>query len=354
MSRPTVRRWRRAAAAAGLAGAGSPRSRRPPKHRKRRERAAQEGLLLQADGSPHRWLGPAGPEWTLVAGIDDATGTVPWALFREQEDAAGYLLWLRRVAETRGVPVALYVDRHGVFRRQKHAPLTVEEELAGGPLPTQVGRALAELGIRVIHALSPQAKGRVERLFGTLQDRLVAELRLAGVRTLDEANRALGRFLPAFNARFAVPAARSPAPPTAPSPRSWPRAPRSTRSSASSTRASWPRTTRALLRPPPAARARPRPPQLRPGPGGGARAPRRQPGRLPPGHPAGHPPRPRRGPRSCARESCAATRAPRPTRPRRAPRRPHPPHRRPAATHPWRQKRIVDTRAPFPDHATWR
>jgi transposase len=210
VSRATLQRWRRAAAGGGDGGVGSPRSRRPPRHRKRRERAGREGLLLQADGSPHRWLGPAGPEWTLLAGIDDATGTVPWALFRAQEDAAGSMAWLRRVVETKGVPVAVYVDRHGVFRRQKHEPLTLEEELAGGPLPTQLGRVLAELGVRVIHALSPQAKGRVERLFGTLQDRLCAELRLAGLHAgspLEEANRALWAYLPRFNARFAVPAA---------------------------------------------------------------------------------------------------------------------------------------------------
>ena len=189
------------------AGLGSPRSRRAPKHRRRRERAAREGLLLQADGSRHRWLGPEGPWLTLVGGIDDATGTVPAALFRQHEDAQGDLLWLREVARTKGLPHALYVDRHGIFRRQQHEPLTLEEELAGGPLPTQVGRALAELGIRPIHALSPQAKGRVERLWGTFQDRLCSALRLAGARTLADANRALGAFLPRFDARFGVPAA---------------------------------------------------------------------------------------------------------------------------------------------------
>jgi hypothetical protein len=204
VSRATLQRWRRAAGA----GAGSPRSRRTPKHRQRRERAAQEGLLLQADGSRHRWLGPDGPWLTLVGGIDDATGTVPYALFRAQEDAHGYLLWLREVARTKGLPHALYVDRHGIFQRRKHEPLTLQEELAGGPLPTQVGRALGELGVTSIHALSPQAKGRVERLWGTLQDRLATELRLAGARTLAEANRVLWAFLPRFNARFAVPAVR--------------------------------------------------------------------------------------------------------------------------------------------------
>jgi hypothetical protein len=208
VSRATLQRWRRGAEVGGLSGVGSPRSRRRPPHRTRRERAAREGQLVQADGSPHRWLGPEGPEWTLIAGIDDATGAIPWALFRAQEDAAGYMAWLRRVVETKGVPLAVYVDRHGIFQRRKHEAWTLEEELAGGPLPTQLGRVFEELGIRVIHALSPQAKGRVERLFGTLQDRLVVELRLAGVHaasTLEDANRALWAYLPRFNARFAVP-----------------------------------------------------------------------------------------------------------------------------------------------------
>lgn len=208
VGRATLQRWRRAAQRAGLVGVGSPRSRRAPRHRTRRERAAREGLLLQADGSPHRWLGPEGPEWTLIAGIDDATGTIPWALFRAQEDAAGYMAWLRRVVETRGVPGAVYVDRHGIFQRRKHDVWTLEEELAGGPLPTQLGRVFEELGVRVIHALSPQAKGRVERLFGTLQDRLCAELRLAGLHpgsSMDEANAVLWTYLPRFNGRFAVP-----------------------------------------------------------------------------------------------------------------------------------------------------
>ena len=188
-------------------GLASPRPRRPPKHRRRRERLPREGMLLQADGSRHQWLGPDGPSLSLVGAIDDATGTVPWALFRRQEDAHGYLLLLREIVLTRGIPLALYVDRHGIFKKSRRESLTIEEELAGGRLPTQVGRALDELAIRPIFALSPQAKGRVERLWGTLQDRLVAELRLAGATTLAAANELLVTFLPAFNARFGVPPA---------------------------------------------------------------------------------------------------------------------------------------------------
>jgi transposase len=201
LGRTTVRRILLAA------GEASPRPRRAPKHRRRRERMPREGMLLQADGSPHRWLGPDRPALTLVGAIDDATGTVPGAVFRQQEDAQGYLLLLRAIVLTRGIPLALYVDRHGIFKKSRREPLTLEEELAGGRLPTQVGRALEELGIRPIFALSPQAKGRIERLWGTLQGRLVAELRLAGADSLEAANRCLGPFLADFNARFAVPPA---------------------------------------------------------------------------------------------------------------------------------------------------
>jgi hypothetical protein len=167
----------------------------------------REGMLLPADGSPHRWLGPDRPALTLLGAIDDATGTVPGAVFRAQEDAHGYLLLLRAIVRTKGIPLALYVDRHGIFKQRQRDPLTPEEELAGGRLPTQVGRVLEELAIRPIDALSPQAKGRIERLWGTLQGRLVAELRLAGADTLEAANRALGAFLAEFNARFGVPPA---------------------------------------------------------------------------------------------------------------------------------------------------
>jgi transposase len=190
------------------AGLGSPRPRRAPAHRSRRERMPQAGMLLQADGSRHRWLGADRPYLTLLGAIDDATSQVPWALFRQQEDAQGYLELLRQVVLTQGIPLALYVDRHGIFTKRPREPLTLEEQLAGGRLPTQVGRVLEELGIRPIYALSPQAKGRVERLWGTLQDRLVQELRLHGAGSLAEANQELGRFLPRFNARFSVPPAQ--------------------------------------------------------------------------------------------------------------------------------------------------
>ena len=203
VGRSTVQRLLRGA------GQASPRTRRTPAHRGRRERMPQEGMLLQADGSRHRWLGSTRPFLTLVGGIDDATGTVPAALFREQEDAHGYLLWLEQVIRRQGIPQALYVDRHSIHERRTQDPLALAEEVVGteGGRTTQFGRAVAELGITLIRAQSPQAKGRVERLWGTLQDRLSSELRLAGATTLTEAQAVLEDHLPIFNARFAVPAA---------------------------------------------------------------------------------------------------------------------------------------------------
>ncbi len=138
--------------------------------------------------------------------VDDATGTVPYALFQEQEDTEGYSHLLSGIVQRRGVPLALYSDRHIVFRHPSPANETVEVPLADQGKPTQFGRAMRELGIRQIFARSPEAKGRVERANGTFQDRLVSELRLAGASTLEEANQVLAEFLPRFNQRFGVPA----------------------------------------------------------------------------------------------------------------------------------------------------
>ncbi len=146
--------------------------------------------------------------WSRYIGIDDATGTVPAALFREQEDAQGYFLLLREIIRRKGIPLALYSDRHGIFQRSPREPESLQEQLAGEREPTQFGRALRELGIQPIFALSPQAKGRIERLFGTFQDRLVSELRLAGACTLEEANKVLEGFLLRYSVLFGVPAAQ--------------------------------------------------------------------------------------------------------------------------------------------------
>ena len=179
------------------AGENSPRGRRPPKHRVRRQRMPREGMLIQVDGSYHRWLGEDGPQFTLLLAVDDATGVVVNALFCEMENTRSYFLLLDGLIRRRGMPLALYVDRHAVF---KHTP---SQETAAAP--TQFSRAMDELGVHLIFARSPQVKGRVERMVGTFQDRLVTELRLAEAATIDDANRVLADFLPRFNQRFRVP-----------------------------------------------------------------------------------------------------------------------------------------------------
>ena len=201
LSRPSVHRI---LARAGVAPA---RKRRAPRHRKRRDRMPREGMLLQIDGSRHDWLEGRGPYLTLVGAIDDATGMVPWACFRDQEDAHGYFQLLGEVVQRRGVPMALYSDQHSIFFVTKKAVLTLEEQLSGQPAPTQFGRLVSELGIQLIRARSPQAKGRVERLWGTFQDRLGSELRLAGAVDREQAQIVLQRYLSRHNRRFAVPAA---------------------------------------------------------------------------------------------------------------------------------------------------
>ncbi len=182
-------------------GLSSPRRGRSPRHRYRRQRMPQEGMLLQMDGSHHRWLEDRGPWFTLFMAIDDATGTVPYALFREQEDTQGYFELLKAIINRGGIPLGVYTDRHSVFH--------VEKGPNKGNIPlTQFGRALRELGITHVRAKSPEAKGRIERANGTFQDRLVSELRLSGASNIAEANPVLWDFLPRFNQRFAVPAAQ--------------------------------------------------------------------------------------------------------------------------------------------------
>jgi transposase len=203
LSRPTIHRLLTAE------GIRSPHTRRRATHRRRRDRFPQAGMLVQMDGSHHAWFEDRGPRCSLLHTVDDATGTVLGAVFRPQEDASGYLLLLRHIAQTYGLPLAVYTDRHGIFMRTPahRRPLTIEEQLQGGPAPTQVGRALQELGIEWVPASSPQAKGRIERQGGTFQDRLVVELRLAGIADIEAANAFLPGFLQRHNARFAQPSA---------------------------------------------------------------------------------------------------------------------------------------------------
>jgi transposase InsO family protein len=203
VSRPTVRTILR------QAGIAAVRKRGVKRHYKRRERKAQEGALLLWDGSPHHWFGDQQGEYNLTAVIDDATGALLHGVFTLEEDAQSYLICLRQILLDKGIPLALYMDRHGIFRRNDDH-WSLQEQLAGEQTPTQLGQALRELGIKPIFALSPQAKGRVERLFNTLQDRLVAELRLAGISTPQQATSFLnGPFKADFTARFAKPARES-------------------------------------------------------------------------------------------------------------------------------------------------
>ncbi len=167
-------------------------------HRRKRERRPLAGMLLHQDGSSHQWV--AGQQWDLIVTMDDATSEIYSAFFVDEEGTMSSFRGLSDVIARHGLFCALYTDRGAHYW---HTPA------AGGKVdkdnPTQVGRALNQLGIEMIAAYSPEARGRSERAFGTLQDRLPKELRLAGITTMEDANRFLGEvYLPAHNARFAV------------------------------------------------------------------------------------------------------------------------------------------------------
>jgi transposase len=199
VSRRTLQRLR-----VGL-GLPSKHRRRGRQYRRRRLRAAQAGTLVQVDASQFAWLEERGPMLTLHRAIDDATGEVLALHFRATEDLHGYVAMLHDMARHRGLPVTLYGDRLNVFvRNDRH--WTLAEELAGQQTPTHFGQILQALGIGFIAAGSPQAKGRIERLWQTLQDRLVVELRWAGITTAGAANAWLPSFLARFNPRFSRPA----------------------------------------------------------------------------------------------------------------------------------------------------
>ncbi|ALG74237.1 transposase [Azospirillum thiophilum] len=194
VSRETLRQW--------MAETGlwlSRRQRRqfhPP--RLRRERL---GELVQIDGSEHRWFEERGDPCTLLVFIDDATGRLMQLRFVASESAFSYFAALEGYLAAHGRPLAFYSDKHSVFR-------VSQSEAKGGQGMTQFGRALAELTIEILCANSSQAKGRVERVNRTLQDRLVKELRLAGITGIEAGNAFLPGFIERFNARFAVPPAR--------------------------------------------------------------------------------------------------------------------------------------------------
>ena len=198
VSRSSVRRLLREAKI------GLSRTHRTSKHRRRRDRRPQAGLMILWDGSRHDWLEGRGPMMCLMGAIDDATGELlPGAHFVDQECAASYLRTLHAIVREKGIPHAAYGDRHGALKRNDDH-WTLEEELRGEQDLTHVGYALRALEIEPIFALTPQAKGRVERMWKTLQDRLVSELRLARASTLEEANIVLQAYATDHNRRFMI------------------------------------------------------------------------------------------------------------------------------------------------------
>ena len=162
------------------------------------------GEMLQMDGSHHDWLEGRGPELVLMGSIDDATNTT-YGRFHDYEGTLPAMDIFKGYVEKYGLPMSVYLDRHTTYKSSKK--LNEWDEIEGIESLSQFERALKELGVEVIHALSPQAKGRVERLFGVLQDRLVKEMRLRGVKTKEEANVFLEEYLPRYNKRFGVPPA---------------------------------------------------------------------------------------------------------------------------------------------------
>lgn len=195
LSDETLRLWLRAAGVDHF-------QRRKRPHRAWRERKAHVGELLQLDGSHHDWLEGRGPRCVLLASLDEASSRV-WARFYEYEGTRPALDSLHRYVTRYGVPLALYADRHTTYKSP--AEPTVTEHLEGRAPTSQFQRSAEVLGAKIMYAQSPQAKGRIERLFGTFQDRLVKEMRLAGICTMDAANAFLDAYLPTYNQRFSVP-----------------------------------------------------------------------------------------------------------------------------------------------------
>jgi hypothetical protein len=194
VSDETLRKW--------LMESGDWKKRRKRRvHRQWRQRSERCGEMVQMDGSHHDWLEGRGPASVLMGYVDDATGR-GFGRFYEYEGTVpamdSFGCYIRRY----GIPLKVYLDKHTTYKANGNP--TLEEELAGIEPLSEFERALKELGVEVIHAHSPQAKGRVERFFGTLQDRLVKEMRLRGVQSIEEANLFLEEYWPEFNRRFGV------------------------------------------------------------------------------------------------------------------------------------------------------
>lgn len=187
-----------------LSGKAAKHQRRQVKKHRLRERRAQAGMLWQVDATPYEWLGEEFGKFAMYAAIDDASGIVAGAFFTQNECMEGYSEMMKQGIQRYGIPLAIYSDRHTIFR-SPNEKLTVDEELAGQEIPlSNFGKAMAELGIGHIKATTPQAKGRIERLWGTLQDRMPVELRLLGIQGVKEANEALPELLKRHNERYRV------------------------------------------------------------------------------------------------------------------------------------------------------
>lgn len=195
VKREALRSWLRSA------GIAPKRRRRRKKYRSRRERKESFGMMIQIDASHHDWLEGRGPWMVLVGGADDATGHV-WAHFEASEGTWGYLRLSRQIVMDKGIPMSFYSDRHTIFHSTKEA--SIIDQLENRRHMTQFGRAMDELGIGLIKAWSPQAKGRIERKWNTFQDRLIAEMRLANICDIRSANKFLETFLTDHNKRFTV------------------------------------------------------------------------------------------------------------------------------------------------------
>jgi transposase len=170
-------------------------------HRQWRQRKQYFGEMIQIDGSHHNWLEGRGPTCVLLGYIDDATGTI-FGRFYRYEGTMPAMESFKRYIKKYGIPLSVYLDKHTTYRST--AKPSLEDELSDTKPLSEFERALQELGVEVIHAHSPQAKGRVERLFKTLQDRLIKEMRLRGIRTIEGANTFLEHYLSLYNKKFAI------------------------------------------------------------------------------------------------------------------------------------------------------
>ena len=177
------------------------KKRKKRSHRQWRQRRHYFGEMIQMDGSDHDWLEGRGPKLIFMGYIDDATGT-PFGRFYEYEGTIPAMDSFKHYIQKYGIPNSIYIDKHAAYKSKKKP--SIEDELSNKDPMTQFTRAMEELGVEVIYANSPQAKGRIERLFNTFQDRLIKELRLEKANTIVEANKVTARFLPKYAKRFSV------------------------------------------------------------------------------------------------------------------------------------------------------